>query len=97
MNGSAAAPQFAVHFPGTLGAFHGDREFGIEVSIQAPSFHVCLHVGWHGKDQGTVGSFRCGPGLVLQMRQLQVHIAIGGVRMDAPAGLEHFNIAVHGV
>ncbi len=31
------------------------------------------------------------------MRQLQAHIAVGGVRMNAPAGLKDFDVAIHGV
>src|SRR5712692_5285543 len=97
MNRSAAAAQSAMHFPGTLAALHRYWEFGREVSIQTASFDIRLHVGWHGEDEGTVCGFRCGAGFVWKMRQLQVHIAVGGVGMNVSAGLKDFDVAVHGV
>src|SRR5713101_8606230 len=97
MDRSAAAAQFAVYLPGTLGALHGYREFGIKVAIQAASVDVRLHFGWHCEDQGTVCGFRESADLVLKTRQFQVHIAVGAVRVDASAGFKHFDVAVHGV
>ncbi len=89
--------QFPMHFPGTLGTLHRDREFGKEVSIQAASFDIRLHVGRHGENERTVRRFGEGAGLDRKMCQLQVHVAVGGVRMDASARFKHFDIAVHGV
>src|SRR6266478_3663630 len=94
---SAAMAQFAVHLPGTLRTLHRYGKFGIKVAIQAAGVDIRLHVGRHGEDEGAVRGFSAGAGLVLKMRQLQVHVAVGSVRMNAPAGLEHFNIAVHSV
>src|SRR5712671_3920687 len=88
---SAAMAQFAVHLPGTLRTLHRYGKFGIKVAIQAPSFDIRLHVGRHGEDERTVRSFGGGAGFVLKMRQLQVHVAVGGGRMNAPAGLEHLD------
>src|SRR5229473_4693308 len=94
---SAAMAQFAVHLPGTLRTLHRYGKFGIKVAIQAAGVDIRLHVGRQGEDEGAVRGFSAGAGLVLKMRQLQVHVAVGSVRMNAPAGLEHFNIAVHSV
>jgi hypothetical protein len=70
MNRSAAVAQFAVHLPGTLVTLHRDGEFGREISIQAASFDIRLHVGWHSENERTIRSFCEGAGLVGKMRQL---------------------------
>ncbi len=89
--------QFAMHLPGPLGTLHRNRQFGKEVSIQAASFDVRLHVGRHGQNQRAVRRFSGGAGLLRKTRQLQVDVAVGSVRMDAPAGLKHFDITVYRV
>src|SRR5438270_4700924 len=97
MNRRPAAAQLAVHLPGTLGALHRDGELGREVSIQAARFDVRLHVGRDSEDEGAIGSFPRRTGLIGKTRQFQPHVAVDGVRVDAPAGLEDFDIAVYGV
>src|SRR6266576_2161985 len=95
MNRSAAAPQFAMYLPGPLGTLHRNGEFGKEVSIEAASFDIRLQVGRHGQYQRAVRRFSGGAGLVRKTRQLQVDVAVGGVRMNAPASFKHFDITVY--
>src|SRR5260370_12146170 len=97
MDRSATAAQSAMHFSGTLATLHRYWEFGREVSIQAASFDIRLHVGGHGEDEGTVCGFRCHARLARKMRQLQVHMSVGGVCMNVSAGLKDFDVAVQGV
>src|SRR5467141_364335 len=97
MNRSASLPQFAMHLPGPRGTLQRNREFGKEVSIQAASFDIRLQVGRHGQNQRAVRRFNGSAGLFRKPRQLQMDVAVGGVRMDAPAGLKHFDITVYRV
>src|SRR6266705_3414724 len=69
----------------------------MKISIQAASFDVRLHIGWHSKDQRAVGGLRSGASFVGKVRQLQVHIAVGGVRVNGSSSLEYFDVAIHGV
>src|SRR6267154_2382137 len=89
--------QFAMYFARSLGTLHRHGQFRMKISVQAASFDIRLHIGRHGKDERAVGSLRGGADLVGKMRQLQVHIAVGGVRVNGSAGLKYLDIAIHGV
>jgi len=96
MNRHSTFSQFAVRFARVLRTLQRHRQFGGKAAVQAACFQVGLRVRGNRQQDRAVGGLRHRAVFVLQMKEFQVHIAVGGVCMHRASTVVDLDVAVHG-